>query len=134
MIGKIMRNSVVAIFLAALAGNACAGWTAIYKNDDATIYADMDAIRRSNNIVKMWMLTDYARIQSLSSGVSYLSVVALSEFDCAEQRLRTLQTSAFQGKMREGANVYTAANTPWPWTYVEPGTINQVYLKVACKK
>lgn len=128
-----MRNEIVAIFLAALTGNAVAGWTALSRSETQISYVDKDSIRSSGSTVKMWSLVDYVQPRKLNNKVEYLSTVTLHEFDCADRRMRTLQSSAYEGQMREGANVYIASNTPWKWEYVEPGTVGEAKLEVACK-
>lgn len=127
-----MRNSLVAIFLAALAGNAAAAWTAIDKDESGTTHVDMDTIRRSGGNIKMWTMMSFTTPHRFSNGTTYLSSVTLYEFDCAEQRKRMLQGIAYSAPMREGEIVFTFS-TPADWSYVTPGTVNELQFKIACQ-
>lgn len=128
-----MRSTLAIMFLAVVAGNATAAWTVINSVDGSTEYVDKDSVRRSANTVKMWTLTDYETPRVMPSGDRYSSTVALREFDCAESRTRVLQTSANEGKMREGKRVFSTSD-PWEWAYAEPGTVGEIRQKIACKK
>ena len=83
-----MRNSTIAIFLAALAGNACAGWTVTAKDDTQTAYADIDNIRHIGSTARMWTMMDFATPKSLPGLPKYVSTVRLQEFDCIACRHR----------------------------------------------
>jgi hypothetical protein len=128
-----MRNSIIAIFLAGLAGNACAEWTVTDKNGVQTSYADIDNILHSGNTVKMWTLIDLVKLKIIDKEQGYLSSLLLYEFDCTELRARVVQGSAYEGHMRSGARIFND-NTPWEWEYVQPNTIKDGWLKIACNK
>lgn len=129
-----MRNSLLAVLLAALAGNAMAEWTVIETTSTKTSYVDRDTIRGSGTTVKMWLMTDYAQPKSFSTTKSFSSTVAYEEFDCAELRSRTLESIAYQGHLKEGAVIYSPSDTPWGWSYVVPGSVGEMALRAACTK
>lgn len=128
-----MRNLIATIFLAALAGNACAEWTLLTKTDAQTTYADIDNVRLSGTTAKIWMLMDFVTPKPLPDMPSYSSSAGIYEFDCAEQRYRALQRTAYQGQMRQGEMVITS-NTSLEWSYVPPGTASAEWLRIVCKK
>ena len=131
--GQQMRNIIATLSLAALTGNAVAGWIVASDTDGHTRYVDVNTIRRSANTVKMWTLLDYKQPELDSNGKSYLSSVRISEYDCAERRTRVLQASRYQGKMR-GGDMVSSTNHTFSWDYVEPGTVGETILEIACKK
>lgn len=128
-----MRNTIATIFLAALAGNACAGWTVIDTRDSERTYVDLDSARRSTGTSKIWTMLDYSDRQYVTDSVHFQSIVMLYEFDCVEQRKRILQSTMYEGAMRDGGSVYTSMVVK-PWEYVQPGTIDDLKFKAACKK
>lgn len=128
-----MRHSIILVCLAALSGNACAEWTVINSADGVTQYADKATMRRSGRTVKMWTLTDYLKAMPFPPDKYYSSAVTLSEYDCADQRRRVLKKSFYAGQMRVGEMVFST-DSPWEWDYVEPGTVGEYLLQVACKK
>jgi hypothetical protein len=128
-----MRKLISAVVLALLAGNASAAWTLVDDGARKATYLEMDSIRRSNESVKVFALTDYKVEQTFKGGTRYFSTVILYEFDCADQRRRALQAAAYSEITRGGTRVFNITE-PSEWEYVEPGTIDDAKMRVACKK
>ena len=85
-----------------------AGWV-LTSGDDAagmTVYVDPDSIRRKGNLAKMWQLYDYKTVQTVA-GDSLLSMKRFNEYDCTEERTRTLGYTWFSGNMGTGNVVYS---------------------------
>lgn len=59
------------------------------------------------------------------------SLVALSEFDCREQRTRTLQETTYS-EPNLGGHAATAA-MPGDWSYPIPGSIMETSMRIACE-
>jgi hypothetical protein len=111
-----------------------AEWVLTSGDDEAglAVYVDPDTIRRKGNLAKMWQLYDYKTVQTVA-GDSLLSMKRFNEYDCTEERTRTLGYTWFSGNMGSGAVVYSTTEVQ-QWEPVVPRTINRTLWKVACNK
>jgi hypothetical protein len=128
-----MRKAIVMVILAIISRSAVAEWKVIGTTETYTIYADSGTIRKTGNTVKMWDLFDYKAIQVRSKKGSYMSLKRQQEYDCKEERSRTLATIYHSGRMAEGKIVDTdfESDNSIP---VPPGTANGVLMELACAK
>jgi hypothetical protein len=115
-------------------GSAYAEWVSIGANNQRgrTVYTDPDTIHLKGDVMTMWSLNDYKTIQTMGS-TSYLSYKVQTEYDCAEERFRTLASTFFSGNMGSGVVVYSISNES-KWLLVEPGSLGQSEWEVACDK
>jgi len=96
------------------------------------MYVDPDTIRRKGDLVKMWQLYDFKTVQTVA-GDSYLSSKNQSEFDCTEERSRTLAYTWFSGNMGSDKPVYSNSDEG-KWSPVEPRSVCLTLWKFACGK
>lgn len=127
-----MRNGILMLLLALSCGSAMAEWVLVGKDNQIKHYADPDTIRRKGNIVKMWSLYDMLP-GATPFGPNVRSVTLLREFDCKEERSRSLSFSSYGGQMAHG-KVSLTSDDVGKWKPVAPRTANNVYLKFACSK
>jgi len=115
-------------------GPANAEWVSIDANNQRgrTVYTDPDTIRLKGDVVTMWSLNDYRTIQTMGS-TSYLSSKVQTEYDCAEERIRTLASTFFSGNMGSGDVVFSISKAG-KWQLLEPGSLDQSEWEVACDK
>ena len=112
---------------------AYAEWVQIDKTGDGmTTYADPDTIRRKGDLVKVWQLSDFKTIQTVGTQ-SHLSFKRQSEYDCIEERTRTLAITFFSGNMGHG-NVVINNSDEARWVPVAPGSVGQALWEYACEK
>jgi surface-adhesin protein E len=112
-----------------------AEWVAILTSPNLggyTAYGAPDTIRRKGNVAKMWHLHDFKTIQTVA-GISFLSRKAQIEYDCAEERHRTLALTEFSGNMGKGEVVFISSDEQ-KWEPVAPESIGRVLWKAACGK
>jgi hypothetical protein len=128
------RLFLITLLILLNGGPAYAEWVAVAKTDDQgmTTYVDRDTIRHKGNVVKLRELADFKTVQT---GVdeSFLSFKVQSEYDCAEDRHRTLALTYFSGNMGRG-NVVFSDSDEQKWEPVQPGSVDQILWKVACAK
>ena len=60
------------------------------------------------------------------------SFKVLEEFDCRGEKRRTIQISAYSGRMGSG-NTLGTENGNGQWSYVAPGTIEMGTFRKICK-
>ena len=113
---------------------AYAEWVKVSDHDEAgkTVYVDLATIRRNSNLIKMWQFFDYKTVQTVG-GVRFLSNKEEWEFDCVEERSRSLGLKEFSGNMGSGTVVYTNSQVG-RWLPVVPGSIGHTVWTVVCKK
>jgi hypothetical protein len=97
-----------------------------------TVYVDPATIRRKGELVKMWHLYDFKVVQTREN-ISLLSLKEQREYDCAEERQRSLAITSFSGNMGRG-NVVHINSDEEKWESVEPSSLGNTLWKVACKK
>ena len=115
-------------------GAAWAEWVLASGNDETglLVYIDPDSIRRKGNMAKMWQLYDYRTVQTVA-GDSLLSMKRFNEFDCVEERTRTLGYTWFSGNMGSGTVVFSTSEAQ-QWEPVGSRTINRTLWKAACDR
>jgi len=128
-----MRKIALALALAAVSGAGMAEWMNFDGNNEVTFYVDPATIRRSGDMVKFWRLASFNSPQTIGRGVSYLSVKSQEEYDCKEDRNRTLNLAAYSQKMGIGGPILSV-DEPLEWKPVAPATIVEVLWKYACRK
>ena len=127
-----MNRLLMGLMLLVTATAASAEWTVASGDDEVIQYVDKGSIRRNGNLVKMLDLIDFKTVQTVS-GDSYLSDKAQSEYDCKEEKVRTLALIFFSGQMGNGKVVYSDSDT-MKWIPVPPGSFGATLWKIACGK
>ena len=64
--------------------------------DGGDIYAARATIRRSGNLVRMWDMWDFKTAQ-VAAGKPFISFKQQNEYNCIDQRIRTLSVTGFSG-------------------------------------
>jgi hypothetical protein len=109
-------------------------WVAVGESVDSTVYADPSSIRKEGNMVKILDLQDHKRIL-VSGRFLVLSMREQLEFDCKEERVRTLFMSVFAEPMGEGTELKSEGDgTGSTWSPVSPTSIEGGLLRFACRK
>jgi len=124
----------VIILLLLSSGPAYAEWVLYGTTNEGmhTIYVDPDTIRRKGDLVKMWVLTDFTTAVTVE-GSGILSVKTQEEYDCQEERKRTLASTFFSGHM--GSRTVNYSNVDeGKWAPVAPDSVTQGLWKLACAK
>lgn len=128
---------IVLMLLVLVSSAAAAEWVkfADAGSGDAyyDTYVDPATIRKSGNMAKMWMLFDFKTTQVLG-GDRYLSVKSQQEYDCKDERDRTLYFMYQTGNMGNGGVIQSSDGTPGKWTPVPPGSFREALWNYACGK
>jgi len=112
---------------------AHADWVEIGKNESGTFFVHADSIEKTGEMVKMWYLIDFKKNQVDSSTRSFRSTKDQSEYDCKEQRTRTLFYNNYADQMGTGKIIFTMKD-PFKWRSAVAGSISETLLKIACGK
>lgn len=112
---------------------ACADWIEIESNDVATVYANPASIRKVGSVVKMWVLYDLRKPDSLQ-GKNYWSMKSNDNHDCSADRTQRLHTLFYAGNMGSGNVIPTQHTGNNPWKPVIQDTLSDAARKFACKE
>jgi hypothetical protein len=128
-----MKKLVLILMLAIASTSAMAEWTKVdllSLKDGITHYVDLTTIIKAGNKAKMWQLNDN---ESAKTRVGRLSMKTQKEYDCGEEKIRTLTRTLFSGNMGTGVVRYSSGDRkPSNWSPVEPGSSVEVFWKIAC--
>lgn len=113
-------------------GSASAEWYFLDGNDHAKVYIDREAISRTGDVVKVWVLDDLKtpHTRGLSS---FLSVRAQEEHDCSKERFRLVAIEQFAGNMGTGNSIYKKSGES-AWAPIPRGTMAQSVWTFVCGK
>ena len=128
-----MNRLLLGLMLLLTATAVRAEWSPASDNDQFIQYVDTATIRRNGNLVKMWDLVDFKTVQTVS-GVFYFSDKSQREYDCKEERSRTLAFAWFDGKMGYGKVVYSDNDISMKWAPIQPESTGEALWKIACGK
>ena len=121
------RKWMLLLWLASLSGLALAEWEAVDENYLAVVYIDPDKIRASSVFPQAWHLIDLR--QRAKTGA--MSRLALMEYDCQDQRRRTLAFASKAEPMGEGKTLFTSA-VATPWKAVAADTVEHKVMLMLC--
>ena len=127
-----LRTSLVALSLCLPCTVALSEWTKVDQSEEATILADIATIRRAGTNVKLWTLTNLARVKVID-GKRHRSSKAQFEVDCKEERLRILATIFYEKLDGKGAVVNSTPGIEY-WEPVAPETIASELMRFACSQ
>jgi len=128
-----MRKVILMMLFAAASGSAAAAWERVRENSELTSYADPATIRKSGNMVQMWVLFDYKTPQEFD-GKPFVSIREQFEFDCNGERLQLVTVFSHAENMAKGRIVYSASFDYEEWQPIRRGTTNEALWKFACGK
>ncbi len=127
-----MKRILLAVLMLT-ANSSWAGWVEVFRTNKATLYADHATIRRSGDKVKIWYLMDF-KTTEFDGRYSFLSSKEQREYDCKDERTRSLFSIYLSGHMGAGSLVYSEDGTPGNWKPIIPNSPSETLWKLACGK
>jgi hypothetical protein len=125
-----MHKVILMLWLAVASSSAQAAWNLITSNEEASVYAEISALSKSGDMVKMSDITDF---KQKIVGVNYASVKSQREYDCKTKQNRTLSYTTMSKNMA-GGQVVNNSDFARQWSPVYPGGIVSALWKTACAK
>jgi hypothetical protein len=120
---------VIAVFLLLTTFGVQAEWELFSQGTDGTKhYLDFSTIKKTANGYRVWDLVEYPKPRN-----GIWSMRGLDEFDCAEERYRSLQVDNFSGPMGRGERI-SGLTIPDQWTYIPPGSVAAGKLSYICSQ
>lgn len=129
---EIAVRVFVCLLIVLVSAPAWAEWVKSWesKTSGTITYFDPATIRKDGNLHRVWVLQEL-RIRGKEYGE--MSRRALWEFNCPEERFRSLQISFHTDSMAKGSRLLTD-NDPSDWQYIPPNTGGAVLHKLICAK
>lgn len=130
----MFRAVLLLLAMIFVTNSALAEWVAIAESDSGISLIKTESIRKSGSKVKLWALDDMASPVEMSDG-EYRSSMTQIEFDCKNDRTRTLSGAFYSGSMGEGATVFLfSENEKGEWRSVIPDSVGQSQFNYACER
>jgi hypothetical protein len=107
------------------------GWFAVFENAVGIVYIDPTTVRIEGNLRKIWELQDYKAPLSFGR-TSIRSVRRLAEYDCVEERYRTISVWGHSGPMASGDT--TTDQPSGKWVYAPRQSAGSFLLTALCAK
>lgn len=120
---------ILCFLLALVAAPAWAEWVQVVANDRTIFYIDPASIRKDGNLRKVWGIADLK--QRDKDGT--MSRRSRSEYDCKEERRRTLALSTHSEPMAGGLTLMSFEQAS-EWSAIPPDTVAETILKRVCAK
>jgi len=110
------------------------GWEfrSVAADGSWAIFSSTHQLKRSGQIVTVWMRHEYAEPQAGDSG-PYLSVVEKAQYDCRKEQARSLMVIYYAANNIQGSEQTEESdgkNTPW--NPIVPGTRDESNFLWAC--
>ncbi len=131
--GALMKRILIAAAMAFGSPAAMADWIPVANSPKGdTFSVDPTTKKRSGEMVRIWGLTTY-KAAEVYSGIAFLSLQELFEYDCKDGRDRSLKQIAYSGT--DGSGTVVAEVTPKAdWRPVSPGSVASIVLGSVCAK
>jgi hypothetical protein len=124
-----MRIAIAAVLVLLAAQAWAQKWVEYASTAFSVRYYDPDTIRVHGHMRRVWVLWDF-RAKS-RDGES--SAMRLEEFDCKEERYRSLAYRAISARMGNGDTyASTTFDPPTGWIFVAPQDSYAPLLKIIC--
>jgi hypothetical protein len=130
---KVTKMVFMIVVAMMISTSARAEWTDIGGGNQFRLYIDFATIRIKGTRVKVWTLLDFTTIQSYN-GLSYLSSITQTEFDCSEESAAVRAGARYSGNMGGGKVVHSQAMPNASFSPVIPNSIGDNELKTACAR
>ena len=126
------------LFLVLIVVNQCAQaeWIGIGKTQDGVghFYANPRSIENSDDIVRVWTLADFEKIQKVSKETkAFKSYMLRLEIDCIKNMSRYISLFVFAENMGKGEAVLSD-NHEYAWEPTSDSRILKLFEVYACKK
>lgn len=130
-------HKLALMLLAVVSCNVSAEWLevgTVNSRGGYTVYADPSTFSKTGNVAKIWSLSDYKTAQTELSGISFLSAMTLTQYDCEREQVLNLAVSFHSENMRRGDVISSFTFNDQDWRPVWPGSTDERLWKLVCGK
>lgn len=128
---KTVTKKTLLLTLMFAAFSAWGQWVMVIETRDGKYYIDPSSVRKDGAMRKFWGIKDLS--QPTSDGLASLRY--RNEYDCKEERYRSLSISSHSEPMGNGRAFFTNDfEKPDSWKQIPPNTDIAVIMKTVCAK
>ena len=106
-----------------------AEWTSVANGKESTYFVENSSIRKEGNIRKTWEIENLKKPQKNVS-----SLRSRVEYDCKQERYRTLSFSTHTELMAKGSIVDSGPIESPSWNDIPPGTVSYHLYQYVCSR
>lgn len=124
-----MKRLLLALVVSTFSASVAAEWKKVLilmPDSTQDIYIDLDTVRRNGDVVKVWELRDIKNREGDTR-----SIRARREYDCVDERARTLFFSVYNAQMGTGEPSATD-DRAGEWKSLHPGSDLSWVLSFVC--
>ena len=111
-----------------------AGWVFLGANSTGqTMYIDSSSIRSNGNLVKLWSMGNLPAPKLTTENREFRSFKGYVEFDCKEEKIRTLAIRLYEKESGKGSIVGVSEDVQG-WRAITPGAADALIATVACNR
>jgi hypothetical protein len=111
------------------------GWEfrTVASDGSWAIFITDHQLKRSGQIMSVWLRQEYAEPQKSADSGAYFSAVQHLDFDCAKDRARATAVIYYSGNNLKGSEQDAGVDPKdAPWSPIVPGTQNESNLQWVC--
>ena len=125
---SVTRNTIL-LSLLLVTGSASAEWSKTASSDFDDFYIDPSTITKNGDQRRVWTITNYKQ----RTPAGEMSNRMRLQFDCKEERFKSLALSKHTELMAKGKITYSDDGVP-DWHEIPPDSNIAVVLKAVCAK
>ncbi len=125
-----MKNLLLTLLLGLASHSAMADWTRLLEGKSSVTYIDSTATIKESNLSRVLSMTDFVNVQD-AAGEKFMSIKAVTEYDCQEKRYRTVNLTWYSSNMGKG-NAVLSNNKPDEWQAINPTTGREAIWELVC--
>jgi len=108
-----------------------AGWVELVSDKNSTEYLNLETALRTDDLVKMWRLSDYKLPHEVGKGAQFKSLKSLQEYDCEHNKERLISLIYYSESMGMGQVVYFDP-TLGDWKPIKEDALDSMFHRSAC--
>jgi hypothetical protein len=126
----IMKKYLLMLALLIASQPVLADWSKMLEGKSSVTYIDQSSISKVGNLVRINSITDYTVAQDMA-GVKYLSILAVTEYDCQGKQFHSIDLKWFGASMAQG-EVVLHNDVQDDWQAVNPATGREAIWEIVC--
>lgn len=111
---------------------AHAGWKYMIPDTDGDVYFDENSIVRTDQTLRVWLLYDFKELK-IYKGMSFLSDMRLSEFDCKYKKYKIINAIVYSGNMGDGKIIHNTIGEKPVVMDLPPGSVGFGMASALCR-
>jgi len=108
-----------------------AGWVELVSDQNSTEFLNLETAVRTDDLVKMWSMSDFKTAQVVGKGEQFKSLKSLREYDCEHHKERSISLIYYTESMGMGHVVFFYPSQG-DWKSIEDDALVSMLHRSAC--